>query len=62
MNWDALTLTVLAVFGAVVLLLNQVHDLLARLPDLINAWHRVRRAWRDAGGMSSGEVEPPGGE
>ena len=42
MNWDNVTLTILAAFGAAMLLLAQLRELLIKLPDVIQAWNEVR--------------------
>lgn len=42
-SWDHVTLVILAVFGTATLLLAEVRELLVRLPDVIEAWHEVRR-------------------
>lgn len=49
MNWDNVLLTILAVFGAAVLLLTQVREFLVKLTDVIQAWHEVRRSLHDHG-------------
>lgn len=49
MNWDNVMLTILAGFGAAMLVLGQVRELLVRLPDIIEAWHEVRRSLRGQG-------------
>ncbi|MFE9900217.1 hypothetical protein [Streptomyces achromogenes] len=49
MDWDAIALSVLAAFGAVVIALSQLHDVLGKVPAIIRAWHKIRRAWREAG-------------
>lgn len=49
MDWDAIVLSVLAVFGAVMIALSQLHEVLGKVPALIRAWHEIRRAWREAG-------------
>ncbi|MER7912644.1 hypothetical protein [Streptomyces sp. NPDC096068] len=46
MTWDKITLSVLALFGLVFLVLAQVGEVLARLPRLIRAWHDVRNELR----------------
>ncbi|MEV5876626.1 hypothetical protein AB0L75_20810 [Streptomyces sp. NPDC052101] len=55
MSWDDITLTVLAAFGCVTLLLAQIDDVLGRLPRIIRAWRRIRRELDDTG------EGPPGG-
>lgn len=44
MNWDNATLTILAAFGASMLMLTQLRELLIKLPDVIQAWNEVRRS------------------
>lgn len=44
MNWDNVTLVILAAFGCVMLLLTQIAEVLSKLPEIIRAWHEVRRA------------------
>ncbi|WP_329583995.1 hypothetical protein OG500_27300 [Kitasatospora sp. NBC_01250] len=56
MKWDDLTLTILAAFGAVTLLLTQVGEVLAKLPQVIRAWRRVRRELRRGDGP---DPQPP---
>jgi hypothetical protein len=43
MTWDDITVTILAAFGCVTLLLAQVGEVLSRLPRIIRAWRRVRQ-------------------
>ncbi|MFF2548099.1 hypothetical protein ACFVUY_36830 [Kitasatospora sp. NPDC058063] len=47
MNWDTVLLFVLAAFGTVGLVITQLHEMLEKLPNLIRAWHEVRRSWRE---------------
>ncbi|MEV6044588.1 hypothetical protein [Streptomyces sp. SID1034] len=47
MSWDDVTLLILAAFGAVILLLTQITEVLSKLPDIIRAWREVQRALRD---------------
>ncbi|MFC8129658.1 hypothetical protein [Streptomyces sp. NPDC057302] len=49
MNWDAIVLSVLAAFGAVVIALSQLHEALGKVPAIIRAWHEIRRTWRETG-------------
>ncbi|GAA1182257.1 hypothetical protein F4556_005412 [Kitasatospora gansuensis] len=42
-NWDGITIGVLAAFGCVMLVLTQIREVLAKLPELIRAWRRVRQ-------------------
>ncbi|MEU6356635.1 hypothetical protein ABZ896_46250 [Streptomyces sp. NPDC047072] len=57
MRWDDITLTILAVFGCVTLLLAQLGDVLGRLPPVIRAWRQVRRELN--GEAPPGRPEPP---
>ncbi|MEV7077224.1 hypothetical protein AB0N88_01520 [Streptomyces sp. NPDC093516] len=61
MSWDDVTLAVLAVSGCLTLLLAQISDLLARLPQVIRAWREVRRELRgeSGGGVDSGFTDGP---
>ncbi|RKT18282.1 hypothetical protein BX285_2702 [Streptomyces sp. 1114.5] len=43
MNWDGITIGILAAFGCVMLVLAQIREVLAKLPELIRAWRRVRQ-------------------
>ncbi|MGW0862684.1 hypothetical protein [Streptomyces sp. NPDC002611] len=43
MEWDKIALAILAAFGCVTLLLAQVSEVLARLPQIIRAWRHVRQ-------------------
>jgi hypothetical protein len=43
-NWDSATLTILAAFGAAMLLLAQLREVLIKLPEVIQAWIEVRRS------------------
>ncbi|MCX4802027.1 hypothetical protein OG594_10255 [Streptomyces sp. NBC_01214] len=47
MNWDDLSLIVLAAFGCLTLLLLQVGEVLAKLPQIIRAWRHVRNELRN---------------
>ncbi|MFB8141393.1 hypothetical protein [Streptomyces parvus] len=47
MNWDNLSLVILAAFGCLTLLLTQVSEVLAKLPQIIRAWRQVRNELRD---------------
>lgn len=49
MNWDSLALLILALSGAVSLLLSQVRDVLAKTAEVIRAWHEVRRSLEEQG-------------
>ncbi|MFC8590309.1 hypothetical protein [Streptomyces atroolivaceus] len=44
MSWDNATLIILATFGCTTLLLTQIAEVLSKLPEIIRAWHEVRRA------------------
>lgn len=46
MDWNSLTLSMLALFGFLGLFVMLTIALFRRLPDLINEWRKVRRAWR----------------
>ncbi|MER5563641.1 hypothetical protein ABT071_34175 [Streptomyces sp. NPDC002506] len=60
MNWDKVTLVILAAFGCITLLLAQVSDLLSRLPQIIHAWRRIRHEL--SSGLDSGtRTQLPGG-
>lgn len=52
MNWDNVMLTILAAFGASMLLLAQLRELLIKLPDVIQAWREVRRSLQNQGADS----------
>ena len=52
MDWDAITLLVLAVFGLAGLVLTLSAEILSKVPDVIAAWRRARAAWR--GGTDDG--------
>ena len=52
MDWDAITLLVLAVFGLAGLVLTLSAEILSKVPDVIAAWRRARAAWR--GGSDDG--------
>ncbi|MFI8080614.1 hypothetical protein ACIF6L_07495 [Kitasatospora sp. NPDC086009] len=43
MNWDGITIGILAAFGCVMLVLAQIREVLAKLPELIRSWRRVRQ-------------------
>ncbi|MFJ1783931.1 hypothetical protein ACIOML_06390 [Streptomyces anulatus] len=47
MNWDNLSLVILAAFGCLTLLLTQVSEVLAKLPQIIRAWRQVRNELRN---------------
>ncbi|CAL9404878.1 hypothetical protein SUDANB58_01523 [Streptomyces sp. enrichment culture] len=42
MKWDDVTLIILAAFGCITLLLTQISEVLAKLPQIIRAWRQVR--------------------
>ncbi|MEV4059646.1 hypothetical protein [Nonomuraea dietziae] len=44
MNWNTLTLFMLAGFGFLTLVIIQLRELLAKLPELIRMFRAVRRA------------------
>ncbi len=43
MNWDNISLIILAAFGCLTLLLAQVSEVLSKLPQIIRAWRQVRQ-------------------
>jgi hypothetical protein len=45
---DSAVLTLLAGAGVISVLLFAVRGILEQLPDVLQSWHRVRKAWRDA--------------
>lgn len=47
MSWDSLTLFTLAGFGFLTLVITQLKELIAKLPDLIREFHAVQRALKD---------------
>ncbi|MCG0284986.1 hypothetical protein [Streptomyces sp. PSAA01] len=47
MDWDTVTLLVLAVFGLAGLILTMAAEFLSKLPAVIEAWRRVRATWRE---------------
>ncbi|MFD0257212.1 hypothetical protein ACFXKJ_20385 [Kitasatospora indigofera] len=49
MNWDEVTLVIVASFGCVTLLLTQVNELLSKVPQTIRAWRQVRNELRGGG-------------
>ncbi|MET9757478.1 hypothetical protein ABZ016_00235 [Streptomyces sp. NPDC006372] len=52
MEWDDVTLAILAACGCVTLLLSQVSEVLGRLPQIIRAWREVRRELSGGSGTS----------
>ncbi|MFI7030150.1 hypothetical protein ACIBK1_15735 [Microbispora rosea] len=44
MNWNTLTLFMLAGFGFLTLAITQLREILAKLPELIRMFRTVRRA------------------
>ncbi|MGP3927938.1 hypothetical protein [Streptomyces sp. 8N616] len=42
MTWDTVTLFILAFFGALILLLSQIQELLAKAHGVIQAWREFR--------------------
>ncbi|MBL1113454.1 hypothetical protein JK364_13775 [Streptomyces sp. 110] len=46
MDWDTVTLLVLAAFGLAGLILTMSAELLSKIPAVIEAWRRVRTTWR----------------
>ncbi|ONI53611.1 hypothetical protein DDV98_06540 [Streptomyces sp. IB2014 011-12] len=61
MNWDNLSLVILAAFGCLTLLLTQVSEVLAKLPEIIRAWRQVRNEFR-GGGVPDGGAAPAAGD
>jgi hypothetical protein len=51
-NWDDVTLVILAASGCVTLLLTEINDVLSRLPQVIRAWRQIRQEL-------SGHATPP---
>ncbi|MET7937817.1 hypothetical protein [Streptomyces sp. NPDC005322] len=49
MDWDAVTVLVLAAFGLAGLILTLAVELLSKIPAVIEAWRRVRTTWRGGG-------------
>ncbi len=47
MNWDSVTLTVLAGFGIALLVLTQIRELLAKITEIVHAWHELRSSVRE---------------
>lgn len=58
MSWDNVTLVILAAFGCVTLLLTQIAEVLSKLPEIIRAWHEVRRTLQ-AGPGNLPEAQDP---
>lgn len=48
MSWDKVTLTILASFGCLTLLLTQISELLSKTSQIIRDWHEVRRTLRSS--------------
>lgn len=46
MNWDTITLYVLASFGVVLLVLGQLRELLGKVAEVVSAWHELRSSMR----------------
>ncbi|MCP9206506.1 hypothetical protein [Streptomyces cucumeris] len=46
MEWDTITLLVLAAFGLAGLVLTLAAETLSKVPAVIEAWRRARTAWR----------------
>ncbi|MFF4346340.1 hypothetical protein [Streptomyces sp. NPDC001530] len=56
MNWDGITLYVLAGFGIALLILTQLRELLEKATEVIGAWRELRSSMRprsDTDGASS---------
>ncbi|MET3987440.1 hypothetical protein [Streptomyces sp. PvR034] len=58
MSWDELSLIILAAFGCLTLLLTQVSEVLAKLPQIIRAWRQVRDEIRGRAEPDAGEAPP----
>ncbi|MBX7473491.1 hypothetical protein [Streptomyces sp. NPDC056132] len=58
MNWDSLALLILALSGALSLLLSQVRDVLTKVAEVIHAWRDVRQSLR-AEGRGRSPQDPP---
>lgn len=43
MNWGAVTLSILAVFGAASLVLSQTSNLLSKAAEVVRAWRELRK-------------------
>lgn len=54
MNWDSVTLTVLAGFGIALLILTQIRELLAKITEIVHAWHELRSSVRERGEEGAG--------
>ncbi|MBC3992024.1 hypothetical protein H8N00_24695 [Streptomyces sp. AC563] len=59
MNWDSLALLILALSGALSLLLSQVRDVLAKTAEVIYAWREVQQSLR-AERRGRSRRDPPG--
>nr|WSZ97261.1 hypothetical protein OH820_17795 [Streptomyces sp. NBC_00857] len=46
MNWDRITLYVLAGFGVALLALAQLRELLGKISEVVGAWHELRSNMR----------------
>jgi len=52
-NWDDLSLIILAAFGCLTLLLTQIGEVLSKLPQIIRAWRQVRIELRNDTNLDS---------
>lgn len=57
MNWDSLALLILALSGALSLLLSQVRDVLTKIAEVIHAWRAVRQSL-EAEGRGQSQQNP----
>lgn len=58
MNWDDISLVILAAFGCLTLLLTQVSEVLSKLPQIIRAWRQVRDELSNGADDSRSEDSP----
>lgn len=59
MDWDNLSLIILAAFGCLTLLLTQISEFLSKLPEIIRAWQRVREELRGGDHRHGSLAVPP---
>lgn len=58
MSWDQVTLTILASFGCLTILLTQISEVLSKISQVIRVWHEVRRTLRSGPGQpTSGSLQ-----
>ncbi|WFB07796.1 hypothetical protein LRS74_12640 [Streptomyces sp. LX-29] len=58
MSWDSLALLILALSGALSLLLSQARDVMTKTAEVIHAWREIRQSLR-AEGRSQSQQDPP---